>query len=68
MKVFINCEAFYFILKVFFVFVRYLNFCPNFFGAGKRLGKKTKINLKICGVIKWEKYNHNSDHARHLKK
>ena len=32
----------------FFLLLRYLNFCPDFFGhVGKWLDKKTKVNFKI---------------------
>ena len=32
-------------------FLRYINFCPDFFGyVGKRLHKKAKVNFKINDV------------------
>ena len=38
-----------------FLFLRHLNFCPDFFDqVRKRLDKKAKINFKIYGVINWE--------------
>ena len=45
-------NAFYFILKALFILkiimLRYLNFCPDFFGhVGKRLDKKVKVNFKV---------------------
>ena len=36
------------LLKSFFSFLRYLNFCPSIFGlVGKGLDKKAKVNFKI---------------------
>ena len=38
-----------------FLFLRYLHFCPVFFGhAGKPLAKKPKLYLKIYGVMNWK--------------
>ena len=43
-----------------FSFVRYLDFCPDFFiQVGKRFGKKAKINFRIDGIINW--YTNNCD-------
>ena len=45
--------VFYFIKKL-FLFLRYLNFCPDYLGhAGKQLDKKAKIDFKI-NFINWE--------------
>ena len=45
----------YFNLKR-FLFLRYINFCPDFFGhVGKRLDKEAEINFKIYDVINWKK-------------
>ena len=53
--------AFYFILKILFVF-NGLKFCPDFFGnVWKRLGKKAKINFKIDDVTTWETNNCNKN-------
>ena len=52
----------------FFLLLRYLNFCPDFFGhVGKRLDKKTKVNFKIY-VIYWEANNYNTNISQYLKK
>ena len=41
--------------------VRYLNFCPDFFGhAAKQLDKKDKDDLKVYDVINWEINNYNT--------
>ena len=39
------------------MFIRYLNFCPEFFGhARKRLDKKTlKVHFRIHAVINYKK-------------
>ena len=48
----------FYILPKFFLFLRYLNFCPDFFSyAGERLDKKVQINFKFYGVIYWETSN-----------
>ena len=42
-------------------FLRYLNFCPNFFAyVGKRLNYKAKVNFKIYDIINWETNNYNA--------
>ena len=42
-------------------FLRYLNFCPDFFGhIEKRLDKKTKVNLKIYDAKDWQTNNYNT--------
>ena len=44
-----------------FPFLRYLNFCPDFFGhVEKRLDKKVKVYFKIYDVINWETNNYNT--------
>ena len=46
-------HTFYFILKA-LLFLRYLNFCFDFFGhMVERLDKKFKVNLKIYDVTTW---------------
>ena len=60
--------GFYFILKL-FSFLRYSNFCPDFFGhLGKRLDKKAKINFKIYNAADWTTNNYNTHIAQYLKK
>ena len=55
-------------LKLFLV-LRYLNFCPNFFGhVGKRLDKNVKVNFKFHDVINWETKNYNTHIPQYLKK
>ena len=57
-------NAFCFILKA---LLRYLNFCPDFFGViGKGLDKKAKVNFNIYDIINWE--NHNTYIVQYLKK
>ena len=57
-------KTFFGILKVFW-FLRYLNFCPDFFGhVGKRLDKKAKANFKICDVTTWKTGNYNRHTAQ----
>ena len=52
----------------FFPFLRYLHFCPGFFGyEGKRLGKTAKVNFQICDVTNWNTNNYNNHIARSLK-
>ena len=56
------------LLKTMF-FIWSLNFCPCFFvHEEKRLGKKTKVNLKIYGATAWEKKSYNKHVAQNLKK
>ena len=51
-------NALYFALKALW-FLRYLNFCPDFFvHPGKQLVTKAKINLKIYDITKWETNNY----------
>ena len=58
---------FYFILKT--LFLRYLNFCSDFFGhEKKRLGKKAWVNLKIYDVTNWIINNDDKHIAKCLKK
>ena len=55
--------------KKLFLFLIYLNFCPDFFGhVEKWLDQKAKANLKIYGVIKWEANTYNTYTAQYLKK
>ena len=52
-----------------FSFLRYLQFCPDFFGyIGKRLDKKPKVNLEIYDATNWKIKNYNKHIARYLKK
>ena len=45
---------------MFFLPVKYLNFCPNFFGhVGKRFEKKAKVNFKIYDVTDCTTNNYN---------
>ena len=50
-----------------FLFLSYLNFCPDFFGdVVKRLDKKAKIAFKNYG-INWETNNYNIHIAQYLR-
>ena len=61
-------NAFYFILKA-LLFLRYLNFCPDFFGhVGKRLHEKPNVTFKIYDATDSTTSNYNSHIARYLKK
>ena len=61
-------KCFLFNFESSFLFLRYLNFCPDIFGhVRKRLDKKAKVNFKIYGVINWETNNCNSHVAQYLK-
>ena len=43
-----------------FSFLRYLHFCPDFFGyVGKRLDQKTKVDFKIYDATNWNTNNYN---------
>ena len=47
------------------LFWRYLNFCSDFFGhVGKRLDKKTKINIKIYDNTTWKTNSYNTHIAQ----
>ena len=49
------------------MFLRNLNFCPDFFGyVGKRLDKRAKVN-KNYYVINWKTNNYNTHIAQYLK-
>ena len=62
-------DAFYFTLKALFVLLRYLNFCPDFYGhAGKQPNKKTKVNFKIYGIKNCEANNYNLHLTPYIKK
>ena len=64
-------NTFYFIfhLKNLFSFLRYLHFCPDFFGyIRKRFDRKAKENFKIYGFINWNTNNYNKHIVRHSKK
>ena len=53
--------------KKLFLFLRYLNFCPGFFGSvGKWFDKKAKVSFKIYDVIIWETNNSNT-HVQYLQ-
>ena len=50
------------------MFLRNLNFCPDFFGyVGKRLDKRAKVNNKNYYVINWKTNNYNTHIAQYLK-
>ena len=45
-----------------FLFLRYLNFCPDFVDhVGKRLDKKAQVDFKIYDVTKWDTNNCNKN-------
>ena len=55
--------------EMLFCFLRYLQFCSDFFCyIGKQLDKKTKVNLKIYDVTNWNTSNYNKHITRYLKK
>ena len=61
-------SAFCFILKALF-FLRYLNFCSDFFShVEKRPDKKAKVSFTIHAVINWQTNNYNTHIAQGLKK
>ena len=50
-----------------FLFLSYLNFCPDFFGyVVKRLDKKAKVAFKNYG-INWQTNNYNTHIAQYLR-
>ena len=52
-----------------FLFLRYLDFCPDFFGhVGKRFHKKAKVNLKIYDVYNLETSKYYTHITQYLKK
>ena len=52
-----------------FLFLRYLNFCPDFFGhVGNGLGRGAKVNFKNYYVINWKTDTSNIHTAQYLKK
>ena len=52
-----------------FSFLRFLSFCPDFFGhVGKRLDKKVMVNFKIHDFATWEANNYNTHITQNLKK
>ena len=52
-----------------FSFLRYLNFCRNFFGhVGNCLDKKAKLNFKIYDVTNLKTNNYNAHIVKYLKK
>ena len=54
--------------KKLFSLLRFLNFCPDFFGhVGKRFDKKAKVNFKIYDVINWETNKYNTHIAQHSR-
>ena len=55
--------------KKLFPFLRYSNFCLDFFVMRENglLRKKAKINLKIHDVTTWEKDNYNTHIFQYLK-
>ena len=50
-----------------FLFLRYLNFCPDFFRSCTKTDKKTSFNFKIYDVVNWEKNNDNIHIDEYLK-
>ena len=55
--------------KMFFPFLRYLNFWLDFFvHVGKRLDKQANVDFKIHGVIHWETNNCNIHITQYLKR
>ena len=51
------------------MFLKYLNFCLDFFRhIGKQLDKKAKVNFKTYEVTNWETNNNNEHTAQYLKK
>ena len=64
-------NAFYFMLKTFFVLEIFTFFCPDFlviYDIEKRLDKKTKVNFKIYDVTEWLTANYNIHITQYLKK
>ena len=54
--------------KLFF-FLRYINFCSDFFGyVGKQFDKRSKVNFKTHNVANWETNGYNAHIAQYLKK
>ena len=52
-----------------FLFLRYLNFCPDFCdNVEKQLDKKVNINYKLCDVTTWETNNYTTHISPYLKK
>ena len=52
-----------------FSFLRYINFCPNFFvHVGKRLHTKAKVNFKVYDITDWQINNCNTHIAQYLKR
>ena len=50
-----------------FLFLRYLNFCPDFFvHLRKRLGKKAGVNFKILDETNWKANDYNIHTAQYL--
>ena len=61
-------DAFYFILKAFFL-LRYLNFCPDFFvHVEKQLDKKAKVDVKTYDVTTCDTNDYKKHIATYLKK
>ena len=53
-------NAFYLFQKL-FLFLTYLNTCPNFWGQlAKGLHKKAYLKFKLYSVIDWETNNYNT--------
>ena len=52
-----------------FSFLKYLNFCLEFFDyVRKLLDKKTKVKFKSFDVSNWDTINHNKHITRYHKK
>ena len=55
--------------KKLFLFLRFLNLSPDFFGrVVKQLKKKAKINFKMFDVINWETNSYNTYISQYLKR
>ena len=50
-----------------FLFLKYLNFCSDFFDL-VRLDKKATVNFKICNVVNLDANNQNKHIGKCLKK
>ena len=51
-----------------FSFLRYLGFCPNFYGhVGKWLDEKAKVNFKYYGATDWTIVNCYTNTAQYFK-
>ena len=59
----------YILSEKFFLFLRYFNLCPDFFGHVREwIGKKATVNSNICDIINYETTNYNTHLAQYFKK